>query len=157
MIGMTKLVPKPAIGVSSLTISIACNFGPITVALRWSDRPDTDDSYGVSIRLEVVKRAPMDVRQGKNMTDLVRNNVDQSRFELGAGDAVVFADYQRESGCLIISYVYAPPALRGTGAAGQLMEGVVAHAQASGDRIVPLCGYARTWLHRHRAHRDLIA
>ena len=92
-----------------------------------------------------------------NMTDSVRNNVDQSRFELGAGDAVVFADYRREAGCLIISYVYAPPALRGTGAAGRLMEGVVAQARASGERIVPLCGYARTWLHRHHAHRDLIA
>jgi hypothetical protein len=53
----------------------------------------------------------MDVRQGKNMTDSVRNNVDQSHFELGAGDAVVFAHYRREVGCLIISYVYAPPAL----------------------------------------------
>jgi predicted GNAT family acetyltransferase len=74
----------------------------------------------------------MDVRQGKNMTDSVRNNVDQSHFELGAGDAVVFAHYRREVGCLIISYVYAPPALRGTGAAGRLMEGVV--ARASGER-----------------------
>ncbi|WP_371254963.1 GNAT family N-acetyltransferase [Salmonella enterica] len=40
--------------------------------------------------------------------------------------------------------------------APELMEGVVAQARASGERIVPLCGYARTWLHRHRAHRDLI-
>ncbi|MEH3063292.1 MAG: hypothetical protein PGN33_11280 [Methylobacterium radiotolerans] len=34
------------------------------------------------------------------------------------------------------------------------MEGVAAHARAEGDRIVPLCGYARAWLRGHRTHRD---
>ncbi|MHB2208123.1 GNAT family N-acetyltransferase [Methylobacterium sp. CM6257] len=91
------------------------------------------------------------------MTDALRDNVDQGRFELAVGGDVAFATYRREAGRLIISYVYAPPVLRGTGAADRLMEGVAARARAGGERIVPLCGYARAWLHRHRAHHDLLA
>lgn len=91
------------------------------------------------------------------MTDAVRDNGDRGRFELAVGDEVVFATYRREAGRLVISYVYAPPVLRGTGAAGRLMEGVAARARAGGERIVPLCGYARAWLRRHSAYHDLLA
>ncbi|KQS69213.1 MULTISPECIES: GNAT family N-acetyltransferase [Methylobacterium] len=88
---------------------------------------------------------------------MLRDNVERGRFELQVGGDVVFATYRREPGQLVISHVYAPPVLRGTGAAGRLMEGVAAHARAEGDRIVPLCGYARAWLRGHRTHRDLLA
>jgi uncharacterized protein len=91
------------------------------------------------------------------MTDRVRDNVDRDRFELDVDGAIAFASYRREPGRLVISYVYAPPVLRGTGVADRLMEGVAAEARAAGDRIVPLCGYARAWLHRHRTHHDLLA
>jgi hypothetical protein len=91
------------------------------------------------------------------MTDTVRDNVDRSRFELQVGGEVAFATYRREPGRLVISYVYAPPVLRGTGAADRLMEGVAARARAEGERIMPLCGYARAWLRGHRAHHDLLA
>jgi predicted GNAT family acetyltransferase len=37
------------------------------------------------------------------------------------------------------------------------MEGVAARARAEGERIMPLCGYARAWLRGHRAHHDLLA
>ncbi|SEN93221.1 hypothetical protein SAMN02799625_02120 [Methylobacterium sp. UNC300MFChir4.1] len=88
---------------------------------------------------------------------MLHDNVERGRFELQVGGDVVFATYRREPGQLVISHVYAPPVLRGTGAAGRLMEGVAAHARAEGDRIVPLCGYARAWLRGHRTHRDLLA
>ena len=68
-----------------------------------------------------------------------------------------FADYVRRDGRLVIPHVEAPIALRGTGAAGRLMEGVAAQARAEGVRIVPLCSYAAAWLQRHPEHADLIA
>ena len=85
------------------------------------------------------------------------DNAALSRFELAVGDQVVFANYRRQQGVLVITYVYAPPPLRGTGAAGRLMEAVALHAQAEGSRIVALCGYARAWLRRHPKHRDLLS
>ncbi len=80
-----------------------------------------------------------------------------SRFELTEQGLTAYADYRRGPRELVIAPVYAPPALRGTGTAGRLMRAVAEQARADGVRIVPLCGYARAWLHRSPAHRDLIA
>jgi predicted GNAT family acetyltransferase len=88
---------------------------------------------------------------------LVRDNVAAQRFEMEEGGQIVFADYRRTGGRLIVDHVEAPPILRGTGAAGRLMEGLAAEARRSGETIVPLCGYAAAWLHRHPEYRDLVA
>ena len=88
---------------------------------------------------------------------MLRDNGERQRFELDAAGAVVTADYRRQAGLLVIQYVYAPPALRGTGAAGRLMEAVAEQARAENRRIVALCGYARTWLAGDPRYRDLLA
>lgn len=87
----------------------------------------------------------------------VRDNADQNRFELEVGGGVVFALYRRQGSDLVIRYVEAPPHLRGTGAAGELMRGVAEIARAEGRTVVPLCGYASAWMRRHREYRDLLA
>jgi predicted GNAT family acetyltransferase len=87
----------------------------------------------------------------------MHDNPERSRFELEVNGQTAYADYRRQPGALVIAYVYAPPALRGTGTADRLMQGVAETARAEGSRIVPLCGYAATWLRRHREHRDLLA
>jgi predicted GNAT family acetyltransferase len=79
------------------------------------------------------------------------------RMEMAFDGDVVFAIYRRETGRLVIDHVEAPPALRGTGAAGAFMSALAAKARADGDRILPLCGYAAAWLGRHPEHHDLIA
>ncbi len=87
------------------------------------------------------------------MTNAVVDNPALSRFELTEGGLTAFADYRRQSGRLLIPYVEAPPALRGTGAAGRLMEGVLAAARAEGLKVVPTCGYAASYIRRHKQHR----
>ncbi|HEY2658966.1 MAG TPA: GNAT family N-acetyltransferase [Caulobacteraceae bacterium] len=86
----------------------------------------------------------------------VTDNAERHRFELSELGHIAFADYRREPGRLVIPHVEAPMALRGGGAAGRLMEGVVAHARAEGARIVPLCGYAAAWLRRHPEYADVV-
>lgn len=87
----------------------------------------------------------------------VTDNRAMSRFELAVGGQTVYADYRRNGPTLVISYVEAPPSLRGTGAAGRLMEGVMEAARAEGLKILPLCGYAALWMRRNRRHTDLLA
>ncbi|KAB1073268.1 GNAT family N-acetyltransferase [Methylobacterium planeticum] len=87
----------------------------------------------------------------------MQDNTEKNRFELQVDDETVFADYRRQEGRLVITYVYAPPILRGTGAAGRLMDAVARRARAEGQGIIALCGYARAWLRRHPDHRDLLA
>lgn len=86
----------------------------------------------------------------------VRDVSERSRFELEEGGAVAYADYRREGGRLVIPYVFAPPELRGSGAAGRLMEGVLARARQEGLKVTPLCGYAAAYIRRRREHADLV-
>lgn len=80
----------------------------------------------------------------------------ESRFELEMQGAVVWADYRREEHGLILDYVYSPPELRGTGAAGRLMTAIARYAQAHGLRITPICGYAAAWLKRSAEFSSLV-
>ena len=86
-----------------------------------------------------------------NVTDTGR------RFELEEQGAHAWADYRVQDGRLVIPHVEADHALRGTGAAGRVMEGVVDAARQRGLKIVPLCSYADAWLRRHKDADDVRA
>jgi predicted GNAT family acetyltransferase len=90
------------------------------------------------------------------MTGQVRDNSEQSRFELEVGGQIVFARYARRGSMLLIPHVEAPIPLRGTGAASQLMTGVMEIARAEGLKVRPLCGYASAWIRRHKQYHDLL-
>ena len=87
----------------------------------------------------------------------VHENAAAGRFELEEEGGTAFARYRREPGRLVIPYVESPPALRGTGTAGRLMEGVLAVARAEGLKVTPLCRYAAAHMHRYQQHHDLLA
>jgi predicted GNAT family acetyltransferase len=89
------------------------------------------------------------------MGDL-RDNREESRFELEEGGATAWADYRLQGERLYLDYVFAPPELRGTGAAGRLMAAVAGEARARGLSITPICGYAAAWLRRSPQFRDLV-
>lgn len=81
----------------------------------------------------------------------VKDNRQRSRFEMAEAGQIVFADYRRDGTRLYIDHVESPPALRGSGAAGRFMEGLVDAARAEGATLVPICSYAAHWLARHPA------
>lgn len=87
----------------------------------------------------------------------VINNTAANRFELNVDGHIAFADYLLDGRVLVIPHVEAPAELRGTGAAGKLMEGVVEAARSANQRIRPLCSYAAAWIKRHPEHHDLLA
>ena len=82
---------------------------------------------------------------------------ERSRFELTENGLTAFADYRRHGEVVVLPHVEAPVELRGTGAAGRLMAGIVAHARAGGFKIHPSCPYAAVWFQRHPAEADLVA
>ena len=86
----------------------------------------------------------------------VRDNPDKGRFELDLGGQVVFARYARHGSVRVIPHVEAPPALRGTGAAGQLIAAMMEVARTEGLKVRPLCSYASVWMRRHREYHDLL-
>ncbi|MGN6422875.1 MAG: GNAT family N-acetyltransferase [Asticcacaulis sp.] len=80
---------------------------------------------------------------------MITDNTDKRRFELHENGHTAYADYRRDNDSLYIDYVEAPPVLRGTGAAGRLMEGVMQSARANNLKVIPICGYAAAWIKRH--------
>ncbi len=83
------------------------------------------------------------------MADIFHDNESASRYELTVDGEVAYATYKLDGKTLYINYVEAPESLRGTGAAGRLMEQIVNLAKAHHYTIVPICGYAASWLRRH--------
>ncbi|MCF8503873.1 MAG: N-acetyltransferase [Caulobacter sp.] len=87
----------------------------------------------------------------------VTDNTAAGRFELIEQGQTAYADYRLSGGRMIIDYVFSPPALRGAGTAGRLMQGVAEAARSQNLKITPLCGYAAAWLKRHPETSDLVA
>ncbi|MEK9967687.1 MAG: GNAT family N-acetyltransferase [Ferrovibrio sp.] len=90
------------------------------------------------------------------MTD-VTDNIAKHQYELPVEGETVFARYRRHDGVVSILHVEAPVALRGTGAAGRLMQGIVALTRQKNEKLVPLCSYAAAWMRRHPESADLLA
>lgn len=59
------------------------------------------------------------------------------------------------AGLIVTALSLAPPSLRDTGVADRFLKSVAAEARTAGDRIMPLCGYARAWLRGHRTRNRL--
>jgi predicted GNAT family acetyltransferase len=91
------------------------------------------------------------------MTQQITDNPARSRYELDVDGVIAFANYRKAGSTLHIPYVEAPPSLRGTGAAGRLMRGVMETARADGMKVVPICGYAAHWIRSHPEFHDLLA
>lgn len=85
------------------------------------------------------------------MSETFRDDEADGRFVLDVAGRQAFAIYRRQGGDrLVIDHVEAEPALRGTGAAGRLMEKIVTVADAEKREIVPRCSYAASWLRRQQ-------
>lgn len=85
----------------------------------------------------------------------ITDNTARGRFEWIEEEKLVFADYRLEGNILILPHVEADPALRGKGAAGRMMEGVLELARQRGWKVRPICGYAVAYMDRHPQYRDL--
>lgn len=64
-------------------------------------------------------------------------------------------DFRREAGILWIDYVVVEPSFRGRGLGVPLVAAAVAWARETGDRVSPVCGYARRVLEAEPAWRDV--
>ena len=84
------------------------------------------------------------------------DNRDRDRFELEENGHLVWAEYRIRDGRYFIPHVEAEPVLRGTGAAGRLMQQIVDYARSEKLVIVPRCSYATAWFERHPEAEDVL-
>ena len=65
--------------------------------------------------------------------------------------------FSRAGGTLVIAdHTFAPDSMRGKGAAGALVDRLIADARAEGFRIVPLCPFVKAQYARHPEWADVM-
>ncbi len=84
------------------------------------------------------------------------DNTAEQRFELEENGLKAWAEYRIRDGKYVLPHVEADPALRGTGAAGRLMQQIVDHARANALVLEPRCSYARAWFQRHPEAQEVL-
>ena len=86
-----------------------------------------------------------------------RDNTTRSRYELDEGAGTSFANYRDGSPTeRALTHFETPPELRGKGAAGRLMEAILAEARANGRKLSARCSYAVDYLERHPEAGDVL-
>jgi predicted GNAT family acetyltransferase len=79
----------------------------------------------------------------------VRDNREDSRFELEQDGAIAFAAYRRRDDTIVFTHTIVPGELRGGGVGSRLIAGALAQVRAEGLKVVPECSFVAAYLQRH--------
>lgn len=91
------------------------------------------------------------------MSDAVRDNKAEQRFELGAGDHLAVANYRLAPGVMTFTHTEVPEELQGRGIASKLIRGALEGARAQGVKVVSRCSFVSAYLQRHPEFNDLVS
>ena len=86
----------------------------------------------------------------------VRENPEQSRFELETSEGPAVAIYRLRDGNLHIVHTEVPKVLEGRGIGSQLVRGVLEIARERGQKVVPRCPFVAAYMKRHAEYADLV-
>ena len=90
------------------------------------------------------------------MSDAIRDNAAQSRFELDVEGDIAFAGYRKADGQLTIFHTEVPIGLRGRGIGSRLVRGVLDQARGRGLKVVPQCSFVAAFIGDNPEYRDLL-
>ena len=85
----------------------------------------------------------------------VQHHPDRGRFEIQMAGETAFAEYHDHGPVLVMTHTFVPPALRGKGLAGCLVQRALDFARQCGKKIDPQCSYVASYLDQHPEHADL--
>ncbi len=91
------------------------------------------------------------------MTPVVTHDAAARRFGTVVDGERCTLDYELAGSIMTITHTRVPDPVSGRGIAAAMMEAALAHARASGWRVVPKCSYAVRYLERHREWSDVVA
>ena len=84
-------------------------------------------------------------------------NESQNQFELAVGESIAFLEYYREGDKIFMTHTEAPEELRGTGAAGSLVEQSLQYAKDNNLIVVPLCSYVADYINKHSEWYEILS
>ncbi len=88
---------------------------------------------------------------------LVEHRPAQHRFLAQVDGQSCLVDYRLHDGVMDLVHTEVPASLQGRGIAAVLVQAALAHAQAHGLKVRPVCSYVRSHMRRHPATQHLMA
>ena len=79
----------------------------------------------------------------------VRHEPSASRWVADVAGGEAELRYEATDGALDLQHTLVPPEARGRRVADALVRAAVAHAEATGVRLIPTCPYVAAWASRH--------
>jgi uncharacterized protein len=90
------------------------------------------------------------------MSDAVRNNTAENRFELDIDGRTALAFYRMEPGVITFLHTEVPRELSGGGVGSRLVRGALDEVRALGLKVVPKCPFVAAYMAKHPEFSDLL-
>ena len=92
------------------------------------------------------------------METTVRDNPEESRYEIRAGDRVLgLAAYQRRGDTVVFTHTEVDPDAGENGLGSKLVRSALDDVRSHGGSVVPHCPFVRGWIERHPDYADLVS
>ena len=90
------------------------------------------------------------------MSDEVRNNTAENRFELDVDGRTALAFYRVEPGVITFVHTQVPQELAGGGVGSRLVRGALEQVRALGLKVVAKCPFVAAYMGKHPEFSDLL-
>ena len=91
------------------------------------------------------------------MTDAVRNNPAEQRYELTVEGHLAATYYRIANGIITFFHTEVPDALAGRGVGSKLVKGALDQVRADGLKVVAQCPFVKAYIGKHAEYADLLA
>jgi len=92
------------------------------------------------------------------METTVRDNPEESRYEIRDGDRVLgAAAYERRGDTTVFTHTVIEPDVGQNGLGSRLVRAALDDVRGRGGSVVPQCPFVRGWIERHQDYADLVA
>ncbi len=88
---------------------------------------------------------------------MVTHEPEQQRFTTVVDGLRGVVDYRRQDQVMNLVHTEVDPRLQGRGVAAALVKTALAHAEAEGLKVRPLCSYVGSYMRRHPETQHLLA
>jgi predicted GNAT family acetyltransferase len=90
------------------------------------------------------------------MTDTVRNNIAEHRYELTVEGHLAATYYQIASGVITFVHTEVPDALAGRGVGSKMVKGELDQVRSQGLKVVAQCPFVKAYIEKHAEYADLL-